>query len=181
MVDGFFGFQPYYDMLLEEFSKSERHLKIVEIGVFHGKSLQYMNEKLKELKIPYTLYGVDAWGLPESNGECNCGHETMQGVQDIFRDESNVNLIQSLSWEAAKFFEDESLDAVFIDADHLEPAVTKDIEAWLPKVRPGGFIGGDDWKEDNGVRAAVDKAFDHVELMGRTEEVGLHFVWYLKK
>ena len=38
-----------------------------------------------------------------------------------------------------------SLDLVFIDGDHSYDAVVDDIEAWEPKVRPGGVLGGHDF------------------------------------
>ena len=45
-------------------------------------------------------------------------------------------------------------DLVFIDADHTYTAVRRDILAWWPKVKDGGWLAGDDWNEE-GVKAAV--------------------------
>ena len=36
------------------------------------------------------------------------------------------------------------LDFVFLDASHDPDSVAADIRAWLPKVKPGGIIGGHD-------------------------------------
>ena len=43
---------------------------------------------------------------------------------------------------------DHSLDFVFLDASHEYKDVKDDIEHWLPKVKIGGTLGGDDmnWK-----------------------------------
>ncbi len=66
------------------------------------------------------------------------------------------------SLEAAAGFADESLDWVYIDADHSYEGVSGDLEAFFRVVRPGGFLAGDDyghegsWFED-GVRRAVDE------------------------
>merc|ERR1711879_559644 len=54
-------------------------------------------------------------------------------------------LIKGLSVQAAKMFEDESLDWVYVDALHDHKSVIKDLEAWYPKVRWGGFLSGDDY------------------------------------
>lgn len=57
----------------------------------------------------------------------------------------NYRFIKKFSVEAADLVEDESLDFVYIDANHSEPYVTQDIEAWAPKVRPGGIVAGHDY------------------------------------
>ena len=40
---------------------------------------------------------------------------------------------------------DESLDAVFIDADHSYDAVSKDLPFWWKKLKKGGWLLGDDY------------------------------------
>ena len=81
------------------------------------------------------------------------------------------------SVEVARSLPDESLDLVFIDADHSEQAVREDVRAWLPKVRRGGVIAGHDYGSRNhtGVKIAVDEAF-----AGRREPVHLEAnkVWW---
>lgn len=57
----------------------------------------------------------------------------------------NYRFVKKFSVEAADLVEDESLDFVYIDANHSEPYVTQDIEAWAPKVRPGGIVAGHDY------------------------------------
>jgi len=46
---------------------------------------------------------------------------------------------------AARVFDDASLDAVYIDADHKWWSVVQDLAAWWPKVRPGGVMLGHDF------------------------------------
>ena len=54
--------------------------------------------------------------------------------------------------------EDNSLDFVFLDADHGFDGCSQDIEKWTPKVKSGGFITGHDiWL--SGVQKAVQKHF----------------------
>lgn len=45
---------------------------------------------------------------------------------------------------ASKKFEDESVDFLFIDADHRYKQFKEDLEAWLPKIKTGGMICGHD-------------------------------------
>jgi cephalosporin hydroxylase len=55
---------------------------------------------------------------------------------------------------AAARFSDRSLDFVWLDAGHRFEEVIADLQAWRPKVRDGGVIGGDDFGF-LGVSAAV--------------------------
>ena len=47
--------------------------------------------------------------------------------------------------EAIKDFEPNSLDFVYIDANHDKEHVTEDIEEWAKIVRPGGIVSGHDY------------------------------------
>ena len=76
------------------------------------------------------------------------------------------------SLEAAKQFEDNSLDFVYIDACHQYDDVVEDIKLWEPKVRPGGWIGGHDfadWKIE--VKNAV------LDTLGKPEYVFQDSSW----
>lgn len=70
-----------------------------------------------------------------------------------------AEFIHADSVEAAGRFTDGSVDLVFIDADHAEESVLRDLEAWVPRVRPGGVISGHDYGSHNhpGVQRAVDR------------------------
>ncbi len=57
-----------------------------------------------------------------------------------------AQIIRQFSVEAAEAVPDGSLDFVYIDGNHLEPAVTSDLMAWAPKVRSGGFVAGHDYR-----------------------------------
>ena len=71
---------------------------------------------------------------------------------------------------------DHSLDFVFLDESHEYKDVKDDIEHWLPKVKIGGTLGGDDmnWKgvrrvedtltnfEDRDIGHIKMKHFDHI-------------------
>lgn len=47
--------------------------------------------------------------------------------------------------DAVQEFDNESLDFVYIDANHEFQAVTNDIAEWSKKVRVGGIVSGHDF------------------------------------
>ena len=69
------------------------------------------------------------------------------------------------SWDVAVYYEDASLDFVFLDGDHSYDGLKKDIIAWLPKVKKGGIICGHDFcLADSGVIQAVTELFPYFEV-----------------
>ena len=73
---------------------------------------------------------------------------------------------------ASEAFPPGCLDLVYIDGDHNYGAVKKDIAAWLPKIRPGGYIAGHDFGFDQqGVTAAV------MECLGEPDAVFCDTSW----
>ncbi len=66
---------------------------------------------------------------------------------------------------------DNSLDAVFIDADHSYSAAKADLHFWWKKVKNGGWILGDDYSQAvYGVKRAVDEFVNQYDL-------GLEFLY----
>ncbi len=55
-----------------------------------------------------------------------------------------VVFLRMTSEEAAQQFPGESIDFVYVDGNHDYKAVLKDLMLWLPKVKKGGILAGDD-------------------------------------
>lgn len=74
---------------------------------------------------------------------------------------ANVRLIAATTLEAAAVWT-EPIDYLYIDAGHSYDAARADLAAWVPHVRPGGLILGDDYGHRlfPGVKRAWD-AFEH--------------------
>lgn len=78
-------------------------------------------------------------------------------------EDTECEVIKGKSIDVAKTISDESLDWVYIDADHRYESAKEDIEAWFPKVRKGGIVSGHDYIKDyyvNNVVFGVYKAVD---------------------
>lgn len=83
------------------------------------------------------------------------------------------------SVEAAQQLPDDAYDFVFIDADHSYEGARNDIEAWWPKVCPGGWLCGHDYgKEFEGVKRAVD---EFVARVGGALELDADDTWFLRR
>ena len=133
---------------------------IVEVGCWLGKSSSFLVDAKKPNQ---KVICVDTWkGSPS---ELDTHHTLVKtsNIFEIFKDnmgDRDYQAIKKSSVEAAKSFEDDSLDAVFIDAEHTYDAVKADIEAWYPKLKNGGYISGHDYYMGwPGVCQAVDSFF----------------------
>ncbi len=119
-------------------------LRIGEVGACTGITSAHLIKYCPQIS---RIYAVDIQ-KPDPNNE-------------YIADLEQVTFIQGRSDECAREVEDGSLDLVFIDADHSEESVLRDLEAWVPKVKPGRVIAGHDYGSHNhqGVKAAVDLFF----------------------
>lgn len=124
-----------------------------EIGVAEG----WYSAKVMELGQVTKLYGVDPYTAHRGYIDY-----TRQTTYDRLKTKaherldkySNYKFIEAFSMDAVKQFKDNSLDFVYIDADHSYAAVTEDILEWSKKVRSGGIIAGDDY-----IRSSRDKRY----------------------
>ncbi len=129
-----------------------------EIGVFSG-SFSY-NVLLK--KNPKKLYLIDPWTFPhqprfqdetDPNGQPQM-NRMYQNVCDLFHPFENVEIIRERSELAHELFEDNYFDYVYIDGEHSYNAVLSDLTNYLPKIKVGGLLIGDDYGWE-GIEPAV--------------------------
>jgi SAM-dependent methyltransferase len=131
----------------------------VELGVLKGDTLLYLAENCPLVN----LTGVDTWQKYSFYPQ-----DRMTGFEKLVmvaaESYANVRILKMDTLQAAKEFEDQSVDYVFIDGDHSYEAVRDEIKAWLPKIRPGGYIMGHDYKHLRfpGVTQAVHERFQDV-------------------
>ena len=80
-----------------------------------------------------------------------------------------VRIIRKYSMDALEKYPDNSLDFVYIDANHTFPYMAEDLFYWSKKVKPGGIVSGHDYLKQTRkdgmvqVREVVDaytEAFD---------------------
>ncbi len=144
-------------------------LTIAEIGVFRGRGTALWNVELINLGIEYKYYAIDnflGFAEWEKSGD-DFYTETINNLNQII---DNISLIKNNSVPESKNYADKSFDIIYIDAEHGEEDVKNDISAWLPKIKLGGIICGDDYTESwVGVINAVSSKFDKVNILGNQQ------------
>jgi len=134
---------------LETLVKKVLHngIKIVEIGSWKGMTTSVLAKTSKDFN--GEVYCIDHW-----KGQQNAPHHISQtnslDILTVFRDNmqilglDNVHPFVVSSLQGAELFKDDSIDLVFIDADHIYEFVKRDLQAWYPKVKKGGIFCGHD-------------------------------------
>ena len=161
-----------------------------EIGVFKALNASC----LLRAKPNLTLHLVDRWQTATEryalSGDANSSY-TQQQWSKIERTArravrfagSRAIVHKASSVDAAAMIPDSSLDFVFLDAEHSEEAVSEDLAAWWPKIKPNGWIGGHDYRHPRehdgrwGVSAAVDAWALITGVQVETDEDLTWFAW----
>ena len=115
-------------------------VKGVEIGVNRGDNAENI---LNQLNIR-CLYLVDKWDNYEGLDTNRSQEINYQFVLERFKNNKKVKIIKSFSKDAVNQIDDDSLDFVYIDGNHLYDYVYQDIELWLPKLKELGVMAGHD-------------------------------------
>jgi len=119
-----------------------------EIGVYKGNfSRKLCQAGLKVYAIDYwTPYsGFDRMEISQIERQEYLYHRTRKLLSRY----KNATVIRKTSMEALKDFKDESLDFVYIDANHILKYAIEDIDGWSKKVRKGGILSGHDYIHPN--------------------------------
>ena len=150
------------EQVLAELIRENSYINIVEVGVKSGRVFGHLLKHCPNIHI----WGIDLWMKRAVDGTAG---EESYNTWNMGALEAKVHSIASMypgravvikedSAKSASMFADGSIDLVFIDADHTEASVLRDIDAWWPKIKLGGTLCGHDvaWKS---VRNAVESRF----------------------
>jgi hypothetical protein len=152
-IQGWFNYENFYTDVVN-FIPRKAH--IVEVGAWKGCSTAYLGVEIFNSGKDVQFDVVDLWtGEEDDPVAYTADSEFMAYKKNIFElfkknisplsNKIKLNPIQMSSLKAATLYEDNSLDCVFLDANHLYENLKKDIAAWLPKVKKGGILGGHDY------------------------------------
>jgi len=159
-----------------------------EIGVFAGNVSSYLLKTHPRLKLTM----VDAWSpvmpgstLADSGDELvQLQPETWPIVKQLAMARTNFAagrrcVLCGDSVLMADKVNNESLDFIFIDADHSYEGCLNDLKAWCPKVKPKGIICGHDYETPRYPQWGVKRA---IRDFGITRPfLGMNYTWCFPK
>jgi len=178
------------DFLLDLVLQSKPQ-KIVEIGVWNGKSLIPIAYAL-HINQSGRIYGIDPWdssaslqGLQNEDNKyfwysADHGRVYKKLVQKLqeFNLIEQVELVTTTSEKALPIYD---IDILHIDGNHSQEASFHDVQKWVPFVKKGGYIIFDDmnWFE-NGVyttQKAVNWLNEHCFPLAEFTDVCIWGIW----
>lgn len=153
----------------------------VEVGVREG----IYSEVLLQTNPGVELYGVDPYIFYETAGNFRMKKQLdtyYKMAVGRFATYKNYTLIKKTSMEAVKDFENESLDFVYIDANHEYSYIFEDIVEWSKKIKVGGIISGHDYRRSKASNTKLDVVYavndivrkykiKHWFILGRKESI----------
>ena len=114
-IQGWFTFPKLYYTMVQTYDDA----KFVEVGTWLGRSAAYMATEIVNSNKNIKFFCVDTWeGSAEHKRaikERDLYYEFLNNIKPV---QNNIIPYKMLSNKAADFFDDNSLDFVFIDASH---------------------------------------------------------------
>ncbi len=141
--------------------KMPKNAVCAELGVMDG----LFSKEILNITKPKKLILIDLWVVnqtftdPISQSEYDLKYNS---VKEKFKSRPEVEIMKGRT-DLIKTFPDNYFDWVYIDANHTYEFVKNDLENCYPKIKPDGYIIGDDYSHENyvdmiyGVIEAVDE------------------------
>ena len=169
-IPGWFYFQDLYENIAASAKEGDHY---VEVGAWKGRSTAFLATEIANSGKRIQFDVIDTWEGSKEHlaGGAYEDQDVINGTLfETFKNnmrpvEGYYNPIRTTSLEAAKQYQDNSLDFVLLDASHSYEDVREDIIAWLPKVKVGGILAGDDYHYSwPGVIKAVDELIPDADI-----------------
>jgi hypothetical protein len=130
--------------------------RVAEIGVYRGQFAARLLDRCQGIR---TYYMIDPWRhLDDWNKPANRSDDTFEAYFAEAMESTRAHadrrvVLRGRTSEVIDEVPDGSLDFAYVDGDHTLRGITVDLLKVFPKVRGGGWIGGDDfcrsiWQHD---------------------------------
>jgi hypothetical protein len=134
--------------LWTRFARETEARQVAEIGVYRGRFAARMLDECPGIE---TYFMVDPWrSLEDWNKPANTSDDAFERIFAEAMERTRAHegrrvVLRGTTTEVIDRVPDSSLDLAYIDGDHTLRGITIDLIRVFPKVRPGGWIGGDDF------------------------------------
>lgn len=159
---GIKGREQYIEHLVKKYN-----FKIgAELGVWKGRTFLHLLKTCPSIEL---LYGIDLWeSQPDNQGPEDYMDWPHRENENYVREQAkkfNEKAVVIKDWttNAANLVDDNTLDFVFIDADHSSESVKQDLDCWIPKIKQSGMIIGHDYNWET-VRVVADAYFNEIKV-----------------
>jgi len=179
-IEGWFNMEQQYLELLE--ATPEGGI-FVELGAYKGKSTSFIVTEMINRSRNIKFFTVDTFLGDSGSTDLKEVEAYKQVNVSKMEDEFDKNtehlsehfeVIVAYSFEAAKYFDSNSVDCLFLDAGHSASAVLADLKAWYPKMKNGSTMAGHDYHSWEGVKKAV------LEFFGKEPDKVENDCWFIK-
>ena len=154
-IDGWFHWRSGQEDAVQQFPEGSC---FVEVGTYLGRSLCSLGEVVERSGKRFTVIGIDTCrgtgpegprrkdyhGTAVTQGGGTFAGTLHRNILECGYGDA-IMLIVADAAAASQFFADQSIDWVHLDARHDYESVKADIATWLPKVKSGGWLSGDDY------------------------------------
>ena len=159
----------------------------VETGVGKGVGLSAILQRCKNIKI---AYGVDFYRentdyfdrTPHTYSDNDMSFWYQRARHRILSSgmKDKVKIIKEHTSLAVNYFEDNSIDILFLDNYLSEEDVYNECKRWYNKVKINGYFAGHDWPYD-GVQNSVHKFRNENNITSPLSAWGGEWVWKKKE
>ena len=146
----------------------------VESGCYLGTTTYYFVKRLLMTGKKFQYYCIDNWKLDNIVGDSPIPDgDNLEFFKNTIKEvKDHVNIICSDSIEAIKEFADDSVYFAFLDDCHQYEHVTKQVPAWVPKMKDHSYLAGDDFYSPL-VQKGVFDHFDDLDVV-RIDRCGFY-------
>lgn len=152
---------------------------VVEVGALFGRSSYIWAENTDPTT---TVYCIDPWKRERWIVEAvekpqNAPPFSIGAHRRYTRDCPNIRRIKGYSPDVVQGWAT-PIDVYFEDSDHSDPALSRNWDFWVPRVKPGGIICGDEYHSDYPEVLAKIRTY---ERLWKTTVNPTGLFWYMRK
>jgi hypothetical protein len=121
---------------------------VAEIGVFRGAFAEHVLDRCPGIEVYYMIdpwRHLDGWNKPANRDDQTFERFFEEAMSRTREHEDRRTVLRGTTMEVIDQIPDGSLDFAYVDGDHTLRGITLDLLAVFPKIRVGGWLGGDDF------------------------------------